>query len=90
MSCFLSSQHSLVVLRAKNLRWLGLRSLKEVSAGQVTMRDNAQLCYMQPDQWTRLFRSSDQTVSMRSNAAADVCGESLSASRVLAVLAPHR
>ncbi|XP_070784140.1 melanoma receptor tyrosine-protein kinase-like isoform X5 [Enoplosus armatus] len=62
------SQHSLVVVRAQHLRWLGLRSLKEVSAGRVMMKDNSQLCYTRPDQWTRLIRSSDQTVTMRNNA----------------------
>lgn len=74
-SCFLSSQHSLAVVKAQHLRWLGLRSLKEVSAGRVMMKDNTQLCYTRPDQWTRLFRSSDQTVVLRNNAEADLCGE---------------
>uniref|UniRef100_A0A8C9XH91 Receptor protein-tyrosine kinase n=1 Tax=Sander lucioperca TaxID=283035 RepID=A0A8C9XH91_SANLU len=56
--------HSLAVVQAKHLRWLGLRSLKEVSAGLVILKDNSELCYTQPDQWTRLFRSRDQTVSI--------------------------
>ncbi|KAL7373850.1 hypothetical protein ABVT39_015874 [Epinephelus coioides] len=67
------AQHSLAVVRAKHLRWLGLRSLKEVSAGRVMMKDNSQLCYTGPDQWTRLFRSNDQTTSMRNNAPPEVC-----------------
>ncbi|KAE8279576.1 Melanoma receptor tyrosine-protein kinase [Larimichthys crocea] len=65
--------HSLAVVGAKNLRWLGLRSLKEVSAGRVMMKDNSQLCYTRPDQWTRLFRSSDQAIILRNNAPPDVC-----------------
>uniref|UniRef100_A0A8C9XHW6 receptor protein-tyrosine kinase n=1 Tax=Sander lucioperca TaxID=283035 RepID=A0A8C9XHW6_SANLU len=67
------SHYSLAVVQAKHLRWLGLRSLKEVSAGLVILKDNSELCYTQPDQWTRLFRSRDQTVSMRQNASPDVC-----------------
>ncbi|XP_074549435.1 melanoma receptor tyrosine-protein kinase-like isoform X2 [Halichoeres trimaculatus] len=67
------AQHSLAVVRAKHLRWLGLRSLKEVSAGRVLMKDNSELCYTRPDQWTRLLRSKDQVVSMRNNALPEVC-----------------
>nr|XP_046228029.1 melanoma receptor tyrosine-protein kinase-like isoform X2 [Scatophagus argus] len=65
--------HSLAVVRAKHLRWLGLRSLKEVSAGRVVMRDNPQLCYTRSDQWNRFFRSKDQIVIMRNNSPPDVC-----------------
>lgn len=71
------SQNSLVVVRTKHLRWLGLRSLKEVSAGKVMLKDNPQLCYMQPFQWTRLFRSADQIATIRNNKPVDICGEFL-------------
>uniref|UniRef100_A0A3Q3J7H0 Receptor protein-tyrosine kinase n=1 Tax=Monopterus albus TaxID=43700 RepID=A0A3Q3J7H0_MONAL len=67
------AQHSLAVVRAKHLRWLGLRSLKEVSAGKVVLKDNIQLCYTQPKQWSGLFRSSDQIITMHNNAPPDVC-----------------
>ncbi|XP_074484735.1 melanoma receptor tyrosine-protein kinase-like [Sebastes fasciatus] len=66
------AQHSLAVVGAKHLRWLGLHSLKEVSAGRVSMKLNSQLCYMEI-QWTRLFRASDQTVTVSLNAPPDVC-----------------
>ncbi|XP_019749453.1 melanoma receptor tyrosine-protein kinase-like isoform X2 [Hippocampus comes] len=69
------AQHSLAVVRAHNLRWLGLRSLKEVSAGWVTLKDNPQLCYTRSDQWTRLFRSTDQTVTLRNVASPQLCQE---------------
>nr|XP_019968118.1 PREDICTED: melanoma receptor tyrosine-protein kinase-like [Paralichthys olivaceus] len=62
------SQPSLSVVTAKHLRWLGLRSLKEVSAGRVLVRGNLQLCYTRREQWARLFKSIDQTVNMRDNA----------------------
>uniref|UniRef100_A0A8D3AFL4 receptor protein-tyrosine kinase n=1 Tax=Scophthalmus maximus TaxID=52904 RepID=A0A8D3AFL4_SCOMX len=67
------AHHSLLVVRATHLRWLGLRSLKEVSAGQVMLKDNPQLCYTRRDRWPRLFRSGDQTANMRNNAPPDVC-----------------
>ncbi|KAK9527386.1 hypothetical protein VZT92_013953 [Zoarces viviparus] len=67
------SHHSLLVVASKNLLWLGLRSLKEVSAGRVLIKNNSQLCYIRPDQWTRLFRSRDQTCIMQNNAPPDVC-----------------
>lgn len=72
---FVSSQHSLVVVRTKHLRWLGLHSLKEVSAGKVMLKDNLQLCYTQPFQWTRLFKSADQMVTIRNNKPSEICGE---------------
>lgn len=72
------------MLRAKNLLWLGLHSLKEVSAGQVIIKDNPQLCYTQPQQWTHLFRSSDQTPTTLLNARPDVCGELLDVAAAIA------
>uniref|UniRef100_A0A672J273 Receptor protein-tyrosine kinase n=1 Tax=Salarias fasciatus TaxID=181472 RepID=A0A672J273_SALFA len=72
------SQHSLAVVRLKHLRWLGLRSLKEVSAGKVLLKDNPELCYTQSQQWSRLFRSKDQTIGMRNNALPTTCSESSS------------
>lgn len=77
MKPLLFSLHSLAVVRTKHLRWLGLRSLNEVSAGKVMLKDNPQLCYTQSDQWTRLFRSRDQVISLRNNAPAEYCGGSL-------------
>uniref|UniRef100_A0A3Q1ELU9 Receptor protein-tyrosine kinase n=1 Tax=Acanthochromis polyacanthus TaxID=80966 RepID=A0A3Q1ELU9_9TELE len=66
-------QHSLAVVRVQHLLWLGLRSLKEVSAGKVVLKDNLQLCFTRRDQWTRLFRSRDQDVSMRNNSPLELC-----------------
>ncbi|KAM9337115.1 melanoma receptor tyrosine-protein kinase [Symphorus nematophorus] len=65
--------HSFLVLNTNHLRSLGLHSLKEVSAGRVLLRDNSQLCYTGPVQWSHLFRSSDQVFNMRNNAPSDVC-----------------
>ncbi|XP_054621745.1 melanoma receptor tyrosine-protein kinase-like isoform X3 [Dunckerocampus dactyliophorus] len=67
------AQHSLAVVRVQNLHWLGLRSLKEVSAGRVALKDNPQLCYTRNDQWARLFRSSDQIITVRNVASSQLC-----------------
>uniref|UniRef100_A0A3Q2V9B4 receptor protein-tyrosine kinase n=1 Tax=Haplochromis burtoni TaxID=8153 RepID=A0A3Q2V9B4_HAPBU len=56
---------SLAVVSLKHLRWLGLRSLKEVSAGVVAVKKNPELCYVWKDQWAHLFRSTDQTIKIR-------------------------
>lgn len=74
-SCSFFSQHSLVVVRTKHLHWLGLRSLKEVSAGKVVLKDNPQLCYTQPFEWTRLFKSAHQIATIHNNKPSDICGE---------------
>uniref|UniRef100_A0A3Q0SJS4 Receptor protein-tyrosine kinase n=1 Tax=Amphilophus citrinellus TaxID=61819 RepID=A0A3Q0SJS4_AMPCI len=45
------------VVHLTHLKWLGLRSLKEVSAGMVTLKNNPELCYVRADQWrNRLFK----------------------------------
>ncbi|KAK2886798.1 melanoma receptor tyrosine-protein kinase-like [Channa argus] len=67
------SHHSLAVVRAKHLRWLGLRSLKEVSAGKVMLKDNNELCYTKREKWHRLFRSNDQVISIVNNAPPVIC-----------------
>nr|XP_057916872.1 melanoma receptor tyrosine-protein kinase-like isoform X2 [Doryrhamphus excisus] len=67
------AQHSLAVVKVQNLHWLGLRSLKEVSAGRVTLKDNPLLCYTRSDQWARLFKSSDQTITLRNVASPQLC-----------------
>lgn len=72
----LCSHFSLVVVNANDLHWLGLRSLREVSAGQVLIRNNRQLCYLHQQQpWTRLFHSSSQEVKMAYNGLPEVCGQ---------------
>ncbi|XP_070409614.1 melanoma receptor tyrosine-protein kinase isoform X2 [Nothobranchius furzeri] len=55
------NQYSLVVVNVNHLRWLGLRSLKEISASNVMVKKNCSLCFIQTVNWTRLFRSKAQT-----------------------------
>ncbi|KAM9701246.1 melanoma receptor tyrosine-protein kinase-like, partial [Menidia menidia] len=58
-----SNRLSLVVARLPGLRWLGLRALREVSAGGVLLKENPRLCF--GPQWDRLFRSGDQRAQLQ-------------------------
>ncbi|XP_028288363.1 melanoma receptor tyrosine-protein kinase-like isoform X2 [Parambassis ranga] len=68
------NRYSVVVVKVQHLLWLGLRSLKEVSDGNVILKDNTALCYTQSEQWTRLFRSHHhQRVTLSNNNPPGVC-----------------
>uniref|UniRef100_A0A8B9JNF8 receptor protein-tyrosine kinase n=1 Tax=Astyanax mexicanus TaxID=7994 RepID=A0A8B9JNF8_ASTMX len=47
---------------------LGLRALREISDGDVSISANAKLCYNSPEHWKRLFRSEDQVARPMQNA----------------------
>nr|XP_020845732.1 receptor tyrosine-protein kinase erbB-3-like [Phascolarctos cinereus] len=47
---------SLLIMKNVNVTSLGLRSLKEVSAGRIYISANKQLCYHHSLNWTRLLR----------------------------------
>ncbi|KAM8980771.1 LOW QUALITY PROTEIN: receptor tyrosine-protein kinase erbB-3-like [Sarcophilus harrisii] len=47
---------SLLIMKNLNVTSLGLRSLKEVSAGRIYISANKQLCYYHSLNWTRLLR----------------------------------
>ncbi|XP_057613896.1 receptor tyrosine-protein kinase erbB-3 [Chionomys nivalis] len=47
---------SLLIMKNLNVTSLGLRSLKEISAGRVYISANQQLCYHHSLNWTRLLR----------------------------------
>ncbi|PWA32047.1 hypothetical protein CCH79_00020389 [Gambusia affinis] len=53
---------SFVVVQVGHLQWLGLRSLKEVSAGNVILKNTPELRYASTINWRRLFRSEDQSI----------------------------
>uniref|UniRef100_A0A3Q2SU24 Receptor protein-tyrosine kinase n=2 Tax=Fundulus heteroclitus TaxID=8078 RepID=A0A3Q2SU24_FUNHE len=56
--------YSLVVFKVMHVRWLGLRSLKEVSAGNVRLQINSDLCYTRKIKWSQLFKSETQIVKV--------------------------
>ncbi|XP_030612275.1 melanoma receptor tyrosine-protein kinase-like isoform X2 [Archocentrus centrarchus] len=68
------NKYSFAVVHLTHLKWLGLRSLKEVSAGMVTLKNNPELCYVRADQWrNRLFKSTDQTITLINNSPPEAC-----------------
>ncbi|KAF3858123.1 hypothetical protein F7725_011324 [Dissostichus mawsoni] len=52
---------------------LGLRSLKEISDGDVVIYKNQNLCYTNKSHWKRLFKSESQTATIEENADAAAC-----------------
>ncbi|XP_036374455.1 epidermal growth factor receptor [Megalops cyprinoides] len=54
---------------------LGLRSLKEVSDGDVIIRGNRNLCYTNQEHWKKLFRSEKQNARVENNANAVACAQ---------------
>lgn len=62
-----------MVMSSVKLRWLGLRSLKEISSGKVLLKNNRMLCFTREDQWRRLFKMKEQTIVLNHNAPPDFC-----------------
>lgn len=56
----------------------GLRSLREISDGDVVIFENKHLCYTNHEHWKRLFKSNQQIAKMIGNADAATCGNELS------------
>uniref|UniRef100_A0A8C1R2V8 Receptor protein-tyrosine kinase n=1 Tax=Cyprinus carpio TaxID=7962 RepID=A0A8C1R2V8_CYPCA len=51
----------------------GLRSLREISDGDVVIYQNKHLCYTSHEHWKRLFKSNQQIAKMIGNADAATC-----------------
>lgn len=71
-----TKQHGSVSFAALNiphLDYLGLRSLKEISDGDVVIRNNPRLCYFEGSYWPKLFRSVNQRIRTGNNAAMHSC-----------------
>ncbi|XP_058869921.1 epidermal growth factor receptor-like isoform X2 [Acipenser ruthenus] len=77
------TKHSTVSLAVVNIQisYLGLRSLKEISDGDVVIKNNPNLCYTDTFQWNKLFISGKQLYSgvslngEQDKCAAHVCDE---------------
>ncbi|KAK5921114.1 hypothetical protein CgunFtcFv8_024847 [Champsocephalus gunnari] len=64
---------SLLVLKQHGITSLQLQSLREISAGNVHIAENSQLCYYSTVNWTRLFRAENQKVLIRNNQSPQKC-----------------
>uniref|UniRef100_A0A674F115 Receptor protein-tyrosine kinase n=1 Tax=Salmo trutta TaxID=8032 RepID=A0A674F115_SALTR len=58
---------SFLVLKQQWISSLQLQSLNEISAGNVYITNNSQLCYYNTVNWTGLFRANNQKVLIRNN-----------------------
>ncbi|KAI3355759.1 hypothetical protein L3Q82_004331 [Scortum barcoo] len=66
---------SLLVLKQQGISSLQLQSLREISAGNVHIAENSQLCYYNTVNWTRLFRAANQKVLIRNNRSPQECSK---------------
>ncbi|XP_056149598.1 epidermal growth factor receptor isoform X2 [Lampris incognitus] len=66
--------HSLAIT-SLGINHLGLRSLKEISDGDVIITMNSNLCYTKKRHWKGLFKSESQTVKMDGNTDAATCAK---------------
>uniref|UniRef100_A0A3Q1F4S2 Receptor protein-tyrosine kinase n=1 Tax=Acanthochromis polyacanthus TaxID=80966 RepID=A0A3Q1F4S2_9TELE len=64
-----------VVMTQLGINYLGLKSLKEISDGDVAIIRNRDLCYTNISQWKRLFKSDSQSAMIEENADAATCGK---------------
>lgn len=80
--CFLfvhlhfSGQYSLAVVNLK-IQSLGLRSLKEISDGDVAIMKNKNLCYADTMDWRSLFATQSQKTKIIQNRNKNECGKSV-------------
>ncbi|CAN2389618.1 cellular response to epidermal growth factor stimulus [Pristimantis euphronides] len=56
-----------------NISTLGLQSLEEVSDGEVIIKSNVHLCYLDTMNWTSIFRTNQQNNSLVNNRKAAEC-----------------
>uniref|UniRef100_A0A8C1ZFG8 Receptor protein-tyrosine kinase n=1 Tax=Cyprinus carpio TaxID=7962 RepID=A0A8C1ZFG8_CYPCA len=68
---------SFAALNIPHLDHLGLHSLKEISDGEVVIRNNSHLCYVEGSYWPKLFRSENQRIRTENNNSTcdSMCGE---------------
>uniref|UniRef100_A0A8C9Z7L2 Receptor protein-tyrosine kinase n=1 Tax=Sander lucioperca TaxID=283035 RepID=A0A8C9Z7L2_SANLU len=62
-----------VIMAHLDINYLGLRSLKEISDGDVVIIKNRNLCYANNSHWKGLFKSESQSATIEENADAIVC-----------------
>ncbi|KAF1383726.1 hypothetical protein PFLUV_G00134830 [Perca fluviatilis] len=62
-----------VIMAHLDINYLGLRSLKEISDGDVVIIKNRNLCYANNSHWKGLFKSERQSATIEENADAATC-----------------
>lgn len=69
-----SGRYSLGIVNQDSLKSLGLRSLKEISDGDVIIRKNANLCYANSVNWTSIFKDNQNT-RIENNSPEEECSK---------------
>ncbi|CAG07098.1 unnamed protein product, partial [Tetraodon nigroviridis] len=64
-----------LVVAGLSITSLGLRSLKEISDGDVIITMNKNLCYTSESHWKKLFRSEGQSATIKENADVATCAQ---------------
>ncbi|GAA6074349.1 receptor tyrosine-protein kinase erbB-4-like isoform X1, partial [Tachysurus ichikawai] len=64
---------SLLILKQRWITSLSFQSLQEISAGNVYISNNSQLCFYHTLNWTRFFRSSGQRALLNNNKETQQC-----------------
>ncbi|CAI5640891.1 unnamed protein product [Oreochromis niloticus] len=62
-----------LVVAGLHITHLGLRSLRQISDGDVFVSKNSELCYTDAKHWQKLFKSPHQDVYVKGNANAATC-----------------
>uniref|UniRef100_A0A4W4GP91 Receptor protein-tyrosine kinase n=1 Tax=Electrophorus electricus TaxID=8005 RepID=A0A4W4GP91_ELEEL len=66
---------SLLILKQRWISSLQFQSLQEISAGNVYITNNSQLCYYNTINWTGLFRTTGQRALLKSNRDPRECAQ---------------
>uniref|UniRef100_A0A8C1VEK5 receptor protein-tyrosine kinase n=1 Tax=Cyprinus carpio TaxID=7962 RepID=A0A8C1VEK5_CYPCA len=66
---------SLLILKQRWISALKFQSLREISAGNVYMTNNSQLCFYNTVNWTSLFHTSTQRALIKNNRDPRECSE---------------
>uniref|UniRef100_A0A8C7DJF8 Receptor protein-tyrosine kinase n=1 Tax=Oncorhynchus kisutch TaxID=8019 RepID=A0A8C7DJF8_ONCKI len=68
-------QVSFAALNVAHLKYLGLRSLREISDGNIVVKNNPHLCYSNGGHWNGLFRLDKQFARVDNNANISTCAQ---------------
>lgn len=64
-----------LTLQGLGIRWLGLRSLRELGSGLALIHRNARLCFVHTVPWDQLFRNPHQALLHSANRPEVECGK---------------
>lgn len=73
--CFHGSGLSLLILKQQGITSLQFQSLKQISAGNIYITDNSNLCYYHTVNWTSLFSTPSQKTVIHRNKKAENCSK---------------